>query len=859
MLYKDLQTKYQKIPVELKAQKRWCLYILKKKNDGNFTKIPICSMTGQNAKSNDSNTWSNFDIACMGAEKYNADGLGFMFGDGYFGIDLDNHIQKDGNLKMSKEEFDLLVKEFTSQLNSYTEISQSGNGIHIICKGFLPEGGNRQGDVEMYDAFRFFAMTGNQYPNTLCEITDCTDKVVPLFNKHIKMAKEQQKQSEYNKNNTTFTFGNHQYNEREQANISTDKKIIKMSDSEVLETIKNKANDVWNLLQGFRKLNDESSNDQSLMNHLCFWCDKDTNQMERIFEGSAYFMSKDDEHKWKRNVRKDYKIRTIQNAVDNVSETYKRYEKEKQPTYINAPIQSILSSTFINTNGIIDMDVNNQKFNAKSKKIFRSFGLSDTENAEHFLAYYGEILHYNVDNKKFLIWNGKIWKQDSDEFINIKKLVDEFIIILKGEKDTLVKKLEELQKVEDKDTECANLSTFIIAFDKNITRISNQNGKNALINELKHLSELPINNKELDKNDLELNTPSGIVDLTTGEIRPHTKKDLNLLMTSVGISKKEPKIWLHFLDTTWTHPSLTEQDKKELIHFFQKYLGYCLTGKKNYEICVTLYGNGSNGKSVILGVLNHIFGNYQKPIKSQIIANTNANTGNIENAIANLNNIRLGLINELKSNATINAPFVKQITSHDEEMEGRFLYGNSFFFYPKFKPIIITNHKPKIIDTDNGIWRRMCAIPFPNDFEHRPDRDVNLNDKLEKEWSSILWWMIQGTIMYQKEGLEMPNCVKAVTEEYRSEMDMVARFINDMCDISVGSDYVTSSSVLFNAFKKWCYASNVELNINASQFKQELAKKGYPQVRTSKCNNYKGIKLNADSKGHSFNNLLKGE
>ena len=119
---------YDKIPNEMKKLNRWVLWKLKKNDNGKTTKIPINAKTGYGAKSNDDSTWVSFDEALNKIEYFNCNGLGFMLGNGYFGIDIDHALD-------DKE----LIDEFVETLKSYTERSQSGEGIHIICKGILPK------------------------------------------------------------------------------------------------------------------------------------------------------------------------------------------------------------------------------------------------------------------------------------------------------------------------------------------------------------------------------------------------------------------------------------------------------------------------------------------------------------------------------------------------------------------------------------------------------------------------------------------------------------------------------------------------------------------------------------------------
>ena len=127
-----MKTNIDNIPAELKKVDRWVCY-------SGLDKIPKNPKTGQNAKSNDPDTWSDFETACKACEMFRFDGLGFMFAPPYFGVDLD-HCTDDVDF----------CDEFVETLRSYAEYSVSGSGVHIICKGKLPEGARRRGNVEIY-------------------------------------------------------------------------------------------------------------------------------------------------------------------------------------------------------------------------------------------------------------------------------------------------------------------------------------------------------------------------------------------------------------------------------------------------------------------------------------------------------------------------------------------------------------------------------------------------------------------------------------------------------------------------------------------------------------------------------------
>ena len=124
-----MQTKIENIPDELKGLKQWVCWV-------GSDKIPKNPYTGGNAKSNDNTTWSDFDTAVHACSKFHFDGLGFMFANGYFGVDLDHCLDRVD-----------FCDEFVETLGSYAEISKSGSGLHIICKGKLPPGARRKGGV----------------------------------------------------------------------------------------------------------------------------------------------------------------------------------------------------------------------------------------------------------------------------------------------------------------------------------------------------------------------------------------------------------------------------------------------------------------------------------------------------------------------------------------------------------------------------------------------------------------------------------------------------------------------------------------------------------------------------------------
>ena len=167
---------YDNIPIELN---RWVLYRLYwDERRGKYDKKPFNARRGGMAQSNNPNTWCDYDTALQVVDLY--DGLGFMLGNGIFGVDIDS-VELDNPI----------VEEVITTLNSYAEVSPSGKGIHVICLGSKPIGACRKANFECYDQGRFFTMTGNMITG-YSDLKECTETIKPLHLKYLARQVEMQ-------------------------------------------------------------------------------------------------------------------------------------------------------------------------------------------------------------------------------------------------------------------------------------------------------------------------------------------------------------------------------------------------------------------------------------------------------------------------------------------------------------------------------------------------------------------------------------------------------------------------------------------------------------------------------------------
>ena len=173
-----LQVRPEAIPAELRSRDQWVVWRAEER-DGKWTK-PLHQPDGTYASTTDSSTWSAFETVIAAYNAGEFDGIGFVFStdDPFFGLDLD-HVRDPKTAKI-----DPVALGRAHAFDSYTEISVSGTGLHVIGLGTLPGSRRRKGDTEIYDAGRYFTFTGHHLvgtPSTVNDVANLAELYVDLF------------------------------------------------------------------------------------------------------------------------------------------------------------------------------------------------------------------------------------------------------------------------------------------------------------------------------------------------------------------------------------------------------------------------------------------------------------------------------------------------------------------------------------------------------------------------------------------------------------------------------------------------------------------------------------------------------
>ena len=296
------------IPETLRERDQWVCW-REEERDGKSTKIPVTPGGGGFASSTESETWASFETALDYTETAHADGVGFVFTDDdpIVGVDLDDCRDPETG------DVDDAALDIIERLDSYTEVSPSGTGYHVLIRGELPEGRNRRGSIELYDTARFFTVTGDHVERTPTCVARRQDALRAIHREYVQeterdtAAESEQRGSADDESPTTGAAG-----------VDVD-----LEDEDLLEKARNASNGekferLWN--GNTAGYDSQSEADMALCCLLAFWTGGDRTQMEQLFRQSGLMREKWDEIHYADG--STYGEKTIERAIATTSEFY---------------------------------------------------------------------------------------------------------------------------------------------------------------------------------------------------------------------------------------------------------------------------------------------------------------------------------------------------------------------------------------------------------------------------------------------------------------------------------------------------------------------------------------------------------
>jgi putative DNA primase/helicase len=374
---------------------------------------------------------------------------------------------------------------------------------------------------------------------------------------------------------------------------------------------------------------------------------------------------------------------------------------------------------------------------------------TDEALALEFARTHSENLRYVAEWGKWLLWTGDHWRfDDSLQVFNLSRHIC---------RKASAKALSDLLPRLARRVACALASAKTVSAVERLARSDRR---------------LAATVDQWDRDPALLNTPDGVVDLRTGVLRPHERTDHCTKITAVGPAAPGTPcpMWMHF------HQRVTNGDQ-DLIAFLRRMAGYALTGFTKEHALFFAYGTGRNGKGVFTNTLTGIMGTYAAVASMETF--TASKTPQHPTDLAMLRGARLVTAQETEEGRQWAESKIKTLTGGDP-VTARFMKKDFFTYQPQFKLLIAGNHKPGIRGVDEAIKARLNLIHFKVTIPPE-ERDRDLPDKLKTEWAAILRWAIDGCLEWQQLGLDQPVSVRDATEEYLSQEDSIAIWLDECC------------------------------------------------------------------------------
>ncbi len=529
---KCLKDKYENLPQYLKDKARFCLW----KSEVGKGKVPY-QVDGKRAKANNISTFTDFKDALCVVNKF--DGLGIGIFNKISAIDIDNCIDASGN-------YSDLVKDVMGIFKvTYIEKSPSGKGIRII---FLIDGfsydkslyyiNNQKLGLEVY-----VAGSTNKYVTITAhvinqgKIIQANDKLQVLLNRYMQKPK------------TNTGIAN-----KESSSFLSDSSVIEKATASATGT---KFKALWK--GGTSSYPSQSEADLALCSILAFWCGRDINQMDRLFQQSGLMRDK-----WHRvQSGSTYGQITLEKAVTNTKETYNPMGKN-----------SSASEDFM-ADKLMDL-CKMEPF--KNPRYYSN----DIGNSNLFADFYKSVARYVPERKKWFVYDGKAWRSDTGNLKVMKlckNLANQLIYYALSIKD------ENLRK----------------SYIKSASKWQERRAREIILRDAGDV--YPLSMSEFDKDIYLLNCLNGTLNLKDGNFYPHKASDY---ITKIAGVNYDPKAvcnrWIDFVDEVMC-------GDKEKAEFFQKSLGYALTGDTRYESMFILFGATTrNGKGTSMETFLNICG-----------------------------------------------------------------------------------------------------------------------------------------------------------------------------------------------------------------------------------------------------------
>jgi putative DNA primase/helicase len=361
---------------------------------------------------------------------------------------------------------------------------------------------------------------------------------------------------------------------------------------------------------------------------------------------------------------------------------------------------------------------------------------------------------------------------------------------------------------------------------------------------------IAIAGEEFDEKPMLFPCANGVIDLTTGKIKPGRPSDYLSLASPVEFKDIDEPAPLWDRTLLQIHNCDKENSDRSMVEYLQRLFGYAMTGLTQEKVFPVLFGkSGWNGRTKIVEAISHAMGSLAGSIPSEMLLSqkfSRSSAGPSPDTMS-LKGLRFAFAAEVDDDQRFSAAKIKWLTGGDE-LQGRWPNDKRpIRFKPTHKLFLQTNTQPEAPPNDKAFWERFHLIPHDISFVNREPQNeyerraiLDLGDQLRKEASGILAWLVKGCLEWQRVGLNPPRTILEASEEYRRREDLLADFIDECCFLEPGAH--EKASILYARFITW-YNSNIgKKEWSGTKFGKNLSMK-FSKTKSNGCNIYHGIAL----------------
>jgi len=444
------------------------------------------------------------------------------------------------------------------------------------------------------------------------------------------------------------------------------------------------------------------------------------------------------------------------------------------------------------------------------------------EVADAVIAKFGCNIRFNPENETWLIFEPDTGWQWDPRCHRIQGLV--------------VDTLRELAEYEPAGLDTTQLRRFTGTRRSRARQMQNIGVIRGIANLVSMNSSIYCSSNDIDIDPKIIGTPNGTVNLRNGK--------WNWYQTNQLITRRTPFIfavdskcrrWERFLREVLG-------DDPEIQDYFHQLVGYLMSGETSLQQMWLFVGNGSNGKSTLLKILQKVFGPEYAQQAPESVLTGRTNSGGASPDLARLKGVRLALLAETGFGQSFNESRLKGLVAADTTT-ARALYSEFEEFTPQAKFVLATNHLPVVRGTDKGIWRRLVVVPFEREFE--VGSDPTLYQELVAELPGIFAWAVRGAVRWYDSNVDftVPSAWTLATNQYRTEHDAIKGFLDERSIVDKAA--FVGATELYNSYVAWCIEDGRPA-LSQSEFGQRMMASGLvTKERKFKANrhHYIGVAL----------------